>query len=248
MSRLEHNHRAVRLDEPRLDRLHGRLHPPRRQRPHHRPEHLGLLDGRIRDARIRRNRRRRRRRRAARGHRGVGAGREDSARLQVAAGQGAHRDGRGRDRGGDGQRLHRRQLAGPLPRHDARRQDAEQLAHGAAPRAGGARPRLRARAVGRALRPHEGRPHPPAAVRRAQVRPPRARRRPHRPRDDPHAAAARGAQGHRRLHGVHDLAAAEGRRPHLRRRRLLARERASSSSSRRRRWCWRPAASARRSR
>ena len=33
-----------------------------------------------------------------------------------------------------GQRLRRGQLAGPFPRHDARRQDAEQLAHGPAPR------------------------------------------------------------------------------------------------------------------
>ena len=33
------------------------------------------------------------------------------------------------------------------------------------------------------------------------------------------------AQGHRRVHGVHDPAAAQGRRPHRRRVRLLARER-----------------------
>src|SRR3982074_1033896 len=44
-----------------------------------------------------------------------------------------------------------------------------------------------------------------------------ARRRPHRPGDDPHAAAARRPQGHRRVHGVHDQPAAEGRRPRGRR-------------------------------
>ena len=68
------------------------------------------------------------------------------------------------------------------------RQVPEQLAHGRAAREGGARPRARARALGRRLRPHARgrdvaarvrRPHPPAA---------RAHRRPHRPRADPHAA------------------------------------------------------------
>ena len=44
-------------------------------------------------------------------------------------------------------------VAGPLPRHDGRRQAPEQPADGPAPRAGGARPRPRARAVGRGLRP-----------------------------------------------------------------------------------------------
>ena len=228
--RLEHEPPPLRLDEPGLDRLHGRLHPARRQRSHHRPNTWGLLawlstrqheyDVIVVGAGGRR---------AARGDRGVGAGREDGARLQVAAGQGAHGDGRRRHRGGAGQRLLRGQLAGALPRHDARRQDAEQLAHGPAPRAGSARPRLRAGGVGRAVRPHEGRPHPAARLRRAQVRPPGARRRPHRPGDDPHAAAARRAQGHRRLHGVHGLAPAEGRRPHLRRRGLLARERQAAA-------------------
>ena len=53
------------------------------------------------------------------------------------------------------------------------------------------------------------------------------------------------AQGHRRLHGVHHPAAAQGRRPHLRRLRLLARERQVRRCSRPRRSCWPPAASAR---
>ena len=58
--------------------------------------------------------------------------------MQVAAGQGAHGHGRGRHRCGDGQPLSRGQLAGALPRHHARREDAQPLAHGPAARAGGA--------------------------------------------------------------------------------------------------------------
>ena len=64
-----------------------------------------------------------------------------------------------------------------------------------------------------------------ARLRRPPLRAPGPRRRPHRPGDDPHAPAARRAQGHRRVHGVQRAAAAEGRRPDLRRLRLLARER-----------------------
>ena len=141
-------------------------------------------------------------------------------------GQGAHRHGRRRRRGGHGQRVARGQLAGPLPRHHAGRQDAQQLAHGPAPRPGGARPHLRARAVGGAVRPHQGRAHPPARLRRPPLRPARPRRRPHRPGADPHpAAAGRGAR-HRRLHGVQDPPAAQGRRRRGERRRgLLATER-----------------------
>ena len=101
-----------------------------------------------------------------------------------------------------GQRVAGGQLAGPLPRHHARRQDAQQLAHGPAPRPGGARARARAGALGRPLRPHQGRPHLPARLRRPPLRAPGPRRRPHRPRDDPHAAGPRHPPGHRRLHGV----------------------------------------------
>ena len=79
-----------------------------------------------------------------------------------------------------------------LPRHDARRQVPQQLAHGADPRAGGARARPRARGVGRRVRPHARRPHRPAPVRRAHLLAPRAHGRPHRPRDDPHAPGPRG--------------------------------------------------------
>ena len=49
-----------------------------------------------------------------------------------------------------------------------------------AARPGGARPGARARGVGRALRPHLGRPDPAARLRRPPLRPPRSRRRPHR--------------------------------------------------------------------
>ena len=78
--------------------------------------------------RVRRPRDRRRRRRPARGDRRGRAGRAHGAGLQVAARQGAHGDGRGRRRGGARQRRARRQLAGPFPGHDVRRQVPEQLA------------------------------------------------------------------------------------------------------------------------
>ena len=58
-------------------------------------------------------------------------------------------------------------------------------------------------AWGARLRPHAGRPHPAAQLRRPQVPAPRPRRRPHRPGDDPHAAGPRHPPGHRRPHGVH---------------------------------------------
>ena len=143
------------------------------------------------------------------------------------------------------QRLAGGQLAGPLPRHDARRQAAQQLAHGPDPRPGGARPRPRAGGVGRAVRPHQGRADPAARLRRPPLRPAGPRRRPDRPGDDPDPPAARRPQGHRRLHGVHDPAAAQGRRPGRAARSATGARAASSSSSRRRRSCSRPAASAR---
>ena len=115
----------------------------------------------------------------------VGAG------LQVAARQGAHGDGRGRRRRGARARRPAGRLGDALPRHDEGRLVPEPLAHGAAPRPGGARPRARARAVGRAVRPHARRPHPPARLRRPHLQAARPRRRPHRPRDDPHAPGPR---------------------------------------------------------
>ena len=130
----------------------------------------------------------------------------------------------------------------------ARRQVPQQLADGADPRPGGARPGARARGVGRAVRPHRGRAHPPARLRRAPLRAARPRRRPHRPRDDPHAPAPRRAPGHRRVHGVHDHPPAEGRRPHRRRASATGGSRAGSSCSTPRPSCWPPAASARRTR
>ena len=130
-------------------------------------------------------------------------GRVGRARLQVAARQGPHRHGRGRHRRGARQRRRARQLEGPLRRHHARRAVRQQLAHGPASRPGSPGPRPRTRSLGRRLRPHPGRPHPPAELRRPQVPAARPRRRPHRPRADPHAAGPRHPPGHRRLHGVH---------------------------------------------
>ena len=136
--------------------LHRPLRPPARHRHDHRPEVLLTwgpmteLERHAYDVVV------------------VGAGgaglraaieaHEQGARTAVVckspARQGAHGHGRGRHRRGDGQRLPRGQLAGALPRHHARRQDAQPLADGAAARAGGARPGARARGLGRAVRPH----------------------------------------------------------------------------------------------
>ncbi len=63
-----------------------------------------LLMADVRGLRARRAGDRRRRRRAARGHRPRRPGCHGGPGLQVAARQGAHRDGRGRHRGGAGQR------------------------------------------------------------------------------------------------------------------------------------------------
>ena len=146
---------------------------------------------------LRRPRHRRRRRRPARGDRGGGRRRVGRPHLQVAARQGAHGDGRRRHGRGAGQRRRPRQLEGALRRHDARRPVRQQLAHGRAAREGSARSRARARSVGRGVRSHAGRPHPPAQLRRPSLSAPRARRRPHRPRADPHAAGPRRPPRHR---------------------------------------------------
>ncbi len=82
--------------------------------------------------------------------------------VQVPAGQGPHRHGRRRRGRRPGQRLRGGQLEGPLPGHHAGRQDAQQLAHGPAPRPGVPRPGPRARGLGGALRSDQGRPDPPA--------------------------------------------------------------------------------------
>ena len=142
-----------------------------------------------RAARLRRPGDRRRRRRPARRDRGARAGHAHRDHLQVAVRQGAHGDGRGRRRGGDGQRQQQRQLAGPLPRHHARRQVPQQLADGRAAREGGAGPGLGAGDLRRAVRPHQGRQDQPAQLRRPRVPAAGARRRPHRPGADPHPAA-----------------------------------------------------------
>ena len=82
-----------------------------------------------------------------------------------------------------------RQLAGPLPRHHARRQVPQQLADGRAARQGGAGPGLGAGDLRRAVRPHHGRQDQPAQLRRPRVPAAGPRRRPHRPGADPHPAA-----------------------------------------------------------
>ena len=141
----------------RLDQ-HGRrgcrrpLRPAGRHRRHLRPE--VLLDGRVREPRLRRGGGRRRRRRPARRRRSLRRRGPHRPGVQVVAGQGPHGHGRGGHRRCAGQRLPRRQLAGALPRHDAGRQAHQQLAHGADPRPGGARTGPRAGGVGSAVRPH----------------------------------------------------------------------------------------------
>ena len=72
----------------------------------------------------------------------------------------------------------------------------------------------------------------------------RAHRRPHRAGADPDAPGPGRARRHRRLHGVHDHAPAEGRRPRLRARSATGARPASSSSSRARASCSPPAAPA----
>ena len=95
----------------------------------------GGSSDRLPDLRARRPGDRRRRRRAPRRDRGVRGGRvKVGLGLQVAAGEGAHRDGRRRRRGGAGERGRPGQLAGPLRRHHARRPVRQQLAHGRAAR------------------------------------------------------------------------------------------------------------------
>ncbi len=116
---------------------------------------------------------------------------------QVAAGQGAHGDGRRRHGGGDGQRGRPRQLAGALRRHHARRPVFEQLAHGGAARQGSAGAGAGAGGLGRDLRPHQGRADSAAQLRRAPLSAAGARGRPHRSGDDPHAAGSWHPPGHR---------------------------------------------------
>ncbi len=139
----------------------------------------------------------------------------------------------------DGQREPEGQLAGPFPRHHARRQVPEQLADGRTARPGGARPGLGTRGLGRAVRPHPRREDQPAQLRRARVPAAGARGRPDRPGDDPHPAAedgraAAGGRPRARRPGGHDQGfrrdhdhpAAQGRRADRRRVRLRPGDRA----------------------
>ena len=145
--------------------------------------------------------------------------------LQVAARQGAHRDGRGR---------HAAALANVDDRDNWKVHFADTMRGGQylnnwrmaelhAKEAPG--PRARARGLGRALRSHPGRPDPPAQLRRPPLSPPGARRRSHRAGDDPHAAGPRRPSGHRRAHGGDRRTPAQGRRPRRRRVRLRPRAR-----------------------
>ena len=139
------------------------------------------------------------------------------AGVQIPAGQGAHGHGRKRHRGGAWQRARRGHVAGPLPRHDARRGVAQRLAHGPHPRRGSARARARARRVGRGVRPNAGGADPAAGRGRPPLRAPCARRRSHRPRAGAHAAATRSEPGRGCAHGVQRAAPAHARRSHQRR-------------------------------
>ena len=159
--------------------------------------------GFVRDGGARRAGDRRGRGRAAGGHRGRGGGGARGPRLQVAAGQGAHGDGRRRRRRRHGQRGRARQLEGALRRYPARRAVPEQLADGGAARPRGPGPGARAGGVGRPLRPHAGRAHPAAQLRRAPLPAPGARGRPHGAGDDPHPAGPRHPSGDGRAHGGH---------------------------------------------
>ncbi len=140
-------------------------------------------------------------------------------------GQGPHGHGRRRHRRGARQRRRPRQLEGAFRRHHARRPVRQQLADGGAARQRSPRSGPRAGGVGRGLRPHRRRPHPPAQLRRPQVPAPGARRRSHRPRDDPHAAGSRHPPRPRRPHGVHRRRAAHRRSARRRRVRLRPRAR-----------------------
>ena len=163
----------------------------------------------------------------------------DAGGHQVPARQGPHGDGRGRHRRRAGQRQLPGQLGGPLRRHHAGRPAGQQLADGRRLQPRGHRPRLRAGAVGRPLRPHRRRADHAAGLRRPQLPAALPRRRPHRPRADPHLPGPAGAHGRRRRpDGVHPHPAAH--RPATGSAAPLGTTAtpASSSSSGPGRWCW----------
>ena len=224
----------VGVDQPVLGRFHGCLYPALRDGTSARLRFLQTLTSepifycgyQLRNSRIRRAGHRRGRRGLARGHRSVGGRRQSRADLQIAARQGAHRHGRRRHGGGDGQRGRPRQLEGPFRRHDARRPIRQQLAHGRTARQGSAGARSRTRSVGRGVRSHEGRKNFAAQFRRPPLSAPRARRRPHGTGTDPHAAGSRHSSGHHRFHGIHHRLAVERRRARGRRVWLRPRARA----------------------
>ena len=153
------------------------------------------------------------------------AGVRGGAGLQVAAGQGAHGDGRGRRRRG---------LANVDDRDSWQVHFADTMRGGqylnnwrmAELHAQEAPDRVRElEAWGALFDRTRGRPHPAAQLRRAPLSAPGARRRPHRAGDDPHPAGPRHPPGHRRAHGVHRRHAAQGRRPRRAARSAYDRER-----------------------
>ena len=133
-----------------------------------------------------------------------------------------------------GQRLPRGQLAGALPRHHARRQDAQPLAHGAAARPGGARPGAASWRTGArcSTAPTDG------LIRQRDFGGHRYARLAH-VGDRTGLELIRTLQqhavalGHRRLHGVHGHPAAHGRRAASPARSATGASPGGSSSSRR---------------
>jgi len=132
-----------------------------------------------------------------------GARHEHRHRLQIAAGQGAYGDGRRGDGRGAGKLRPARQLEDPLPRHDARRQVSESVAHGRAARKGVPGSGARARGVGRRLRSDPRRIDQSAKFRGASLPAAGPRRRPHRARDHPNASGSLRPSGDAGLHGVY---------------------------------------------
>ena len=99
-------------------------------------------------------------------------------------------------------------------------------------------------AWGARVRPHQGRPHPAAQLRRPPLPPPGPRRRPHRPGDDPHPAGPRHPPGHRGPHGVHRVSGCSRTATASRAPSATTASAAASCSSRPRPSCSPPAASA----
>ena len=153
-----------------------------------------------------------------------GTGAQRGPRHQVAARQGAHRDGGGRDRRRPRQRGRPRRLEDPLRGHHAGRPVRGQPDDGRAPRPGSAGPGPGTGGLGGGVRPHDRPENPPAQLRRPQVPAARARRGPDRAGDDPHPPGPRDPSRDRRPHGVDGHGADHRWRPGGRGFRLRPRE------------------------